>query len=177
MYNMVFAHIDTFMSCFYNTLDRIRQSIQSSTDDSRKYTTLCGNNIEVDVKENALKSESSNSGKLPPFTMFYKEETVKDSEDKKMVMMWPGELEGGENLDEVKLVEAIINATSLSRRSFEPVTPKDNVIEREGDLVPTNYYDIVRGKGSPYRDVLNEKDVQDEKTARLVTGIFLYRCF
>ena len=177
MYNMVFAHIDTFMSCFYNTLDRIRQSIQSSTDDSRKYTTLCGNNIEVDVNENALKSESSNGGKLPPFTMFYKEETVKDSEDKKMVMMWPGELEGGENLDEVKLVEAIINATSLSRRSFEPVTPKDNVIEREGDLVPTNYYDIVRGKGNPYLDVLNEKDLQNEKTARLVTDIFLYRCF
>ena len=92
-------------------------------------------------------------------------------------MMWPGELEGGDNLDEVKLVEAIINATSLSRRSFEPVTPKDNVIEREGDLVPTNYYDIVRGKGNPYLDVLNEKDLQDEKTARLVTDIFLYRCF
>ena len=177
MYNMVFAHIDTFMSCFYNTLDRIRQSIQSSTDDSRKYTTLCGNNIEVDVNENALKSESSNGGKLPPFTMFYKEETIKDSEDKKMVMMWPGELEGGDKLDEVKLVEAIINATSLSRRSFEPVTPKDNVINREGDLVPISYYDIVRGKGNPYLDVLNEKNLQDEKVVRLVMDIFMYRCF
>ena len=179
MYNMVFAHIDTFMSCFYNTLDRIRQSIQSSTDDSRKYTKLCGggSKIEVDVNDNALKSESSNGGKLPPFTMFYKEETVKNSEDKKMVMMWPGELEGGDKLDEVKLVEAIIDATSLNRRSFEPVTPKDNVIDREGDLVPINYYDIVRGKGNPYLDVLNEKNLQDEKIARLVMDIFMYRCF
>ena len=178
MYNMVFAHIDTFMSCYYNTLDRIRQSIQSD-DDSRKYTKLCGggSKIEVDVNENALKSESSNGGKLPPFTMFYKEETIKDSEDKKMVMVWPGELEGGDKLDEVKLVESIINATSLSRRSFESVTPKDNVIDREGDLAPINYYDIVRGKGNPYLDVLNEKSLEDEAVARLVMDIFMYRCF
>ena len=177
LYNMVFAHIDTFMSCFYNTLDRIRQSIQSSTDDSRKFDVLCGGGIEVDVNENALKSESSNGGKLPPFTMFYKEETVKDSEDKKMVMMWPGELNGGENLDEVKLVEAIVNATSLDRRSFEPVTPKDNILRREGDLAPISYYDIVRPKGNPYLDVLNKTNLQDEKVAKLVMDVFLYRCF
>lgn len=177
LYNMVFAHIDTFMSCFYNTLDRIRQSIQSSTDDSRKYKKLCGDSITTDVNENSLKSESSNGGKLPPFTMFYKEETVKDSEDKKVVMVWPGELNGGDKLDEVKLVEAIINATSLERRSTESVTPKDNVIEREGDLAPTNYYDIIRDGGNPYLDVLNEKNLQDEKSAKLVLDIFLYRCF
>ena len=178
LYNMVFAHMDTFMTCFYSTLDRIRQSIQSD-DDSRKYENLCGGGgrIEVDVNENTLKSESSNGGKLPPFTMFYKEETIKDSDDKKMVMVWPGDLTGGKNLDEVKLVEAIINATSLSRRSFESVTPKDNVVEKEGDLVPINYYDIIRDGGNPYLDVLNQKSLQDEKTVQLVLRIFLFRCF
>lgn len=179
MYNMVFAHIDTFMSCFYNTLARIRQSIQSD-DDTRKFEKLCGGQqgrIEVDVNDNTLKSDSSNGGKLPPFTMFYKEETIKDSEDKKMVMVWPGSLNGGENLDEVKFVEAIINATSLSKRSFDSVTPKHNVIEYEGELVPINYYDIIRDGGNPYLDIINEKTLQNEETVREVVKVFLLRCF
>jgi hypothetical protein len=176
LYNMIFAHIDTFMSCFYNTLDRIRQKIQSD-DKSRSYKRLCGNSISTDVNENALKSESSNGGKLPPFTMFYREETIKDSEDKKVVMVWPGELNGGENLDEVNLVEEIINATSLEKRSYDAVTPKDNVIEREGDLAPINYYDIIREGGNPYLDILNEKNLENEASAKLMLDIFLYRCF
>ena len=174
---MVFAHIDTFMSCFYNTLDRIRKSIQSS-DDSRKYTNLCADGrIEVDINENTLKSESSNGGKLPPFTMFYKEETVKDSEDKKVVMMWPGELNGGDQLDEVKLVEAIINATSLCERDFEFVTQKNNILKAEGKLVPTNYYDIICEDRNPYLDVLNEKSLQDDNVVDMVLKVFLFRCF
>ena len=173
LYNMVFAHIDTFMTIFYNTLDRIRKSIQSD-DNSRCYDVLCGGNIQVDVNENSLKKKS---GKLPPFTMFYKEETEKDSKDKKVTAIWPGLLKGGENLDEVKMVEAIINATALNRRSYEPVTPKDNLTDRKGDLVPTNYYDIMRNEGNPYLDILNEDSVRREEVVNLVLEVFLYRCF
>ena len=176
MFNMVFAHIDTFMSCYYNTLDNIRKKIQSD-DKTRDYKTLCGNNIQVDVNENTLASESSNGGKLPPFTMFYKEETVKDSEDKKIVMVWPGSIEGGDKLDEVQLVNAIVNATSLNKKSFETVTPKNNIITREGDLVPINYYDIIHSNGNPYLDVLNDKSLSDEKSAKQVADVFIFRCF
>lgn len=177
LYNMVFAHIDTFMTTYYNTLDRIRKSIQSSTDGSRKYTTLCGDSIKVDVNDNALKSDSPNGGKLPPFTMFYREETEKDSEDRKYTMVWPGSLNGGENLDEVKLVEAIINATSLNRRRNEDVSEKDNVALREGDLAPINYYDLVRDGGNPYLDVLNEKTMSEAGIANEVLKIFTLRCY
>ena len=180
LYNMVFAHVDTFMSCFYNTLDRIRKSIQSD-DDSRKYEKLCGKSgeggVQVDVNENSLKSESSNGGKLPPFTMFYREETAKDSEDRKFTMVWPGSLPGGEKLDEVKLVEAIINATALKRQFESSVMPKHNVIYREGDLVPINYYDIIRKSGNPYLDVMNDKTLSDENIVREVVKIFTLRCF
>ena len=177
MYNMVFAHIDTFMSCFYNTLDRIRKSIQSSTDGSRKYQTLCGGDIQVDVNQNTLDSKSANGGKLPPFTMFYKEETEKDSEDRKVTMIWPGSLPGGKELDEVKLVEAIIDATSLKRRPDEPVTPKENTIPREGSLAPTNYYDLMKGSWNPYLDILNEKTLSDERIAKEVVKVFILRCY
>ena len=180
LYNMVFAHVDTFMSCFYNTLDRIRKSIQSD-DDSRKYEKLCGKSgdggIQVDVNENSLKSDSSNGGKLPPFTMFYREETAKDSEDRKFTMVWPGSIPGGDKLDEVKLVEAIINATALKRRTEDSVMPKHNVIYREGDLAPINYYDIIRKSGNPYLDVMNDKTLSDENIVREVVKIFTLRCF
>lgn len=178
LYNMIFAHVDTFMSCFYNTLSQIRKKIQSNSDQTRKYETLCGGStIQVDVNKNSLASDSPNGGKLPPFTMFYKEETEKDSEDRKMTMIWPGSLNGGKELDEVKLVEAIINATSLKRREDPTVTPKDNVIGKEGSLVPINYYDIMMGEWNPYLDILNEKTLSDEETVNEVVKVFALRCY
>ena len=177
MYNMVFAHIDTFMSTFYNTLDRIRKSIQSSTDDSRKFGKLCGRDIQCDVSENALKSDSSNGGKLPPFTMFFKEETEKDGKEKKVSMIWPGSLNGGDKLEEVKLVESIINATALNRKSFDPVTPEYNKNTKKGDLVPITYYDIIRENGNPYLDILNSKSLSDENTVRDMLKVFVLRCY
>ena len=177
MYNMIFAHIDTFMSCFYNTLDMIKKSIEDDTDESRKYTRLCGGGIEVDVTDNILKSDSSNGGKLPPFTMFYKETTDKDSEDRKMTMVWPGSLNGGKDLAEVELVEAIVNATSLSKRRFDSVTPKNNIDKKDGALVPTNYYDLTTNYENPYLDILTEKTLLDESTVMEVLKVFVLRCF
>ena len=177
LYNMIFAHIDTFMSAYYNTLDRIRKKIQSS-DSSRSKETLCGSNsIQVDVNDRTLESKVSNNGMLPPFTMFYKEETDKDSKDRKITMIWPGDLPGGDELDEVKLVKAIINASSLAKMNFETVTLMDNITMREGGLVPTNYYDIVNGYGNPYLDILNEKSLNDEDIVKWVLRVFTLRVF
>lgn len=176
MFNMVFAHIDTFMSAYYNVLDRIRQKIQGE-DTTRKYDRLCGDEIQVDVSDNTLKSASSNGGKLPPFPMFYKEQQKKDSKDREVVMLWPGEIEGGQDLDEVQFVEAIINATSLSRRGFDSVTPKDNVAGKEGILAPITYYDIIRKDWNPYLEVLNDKALGDPETAKRVAEVFMFRCF
>ena len=177
IYNMVFAHVDTFMSTFYTTLDRIRTSIQSSTDNTRKFEVLCGGDIQCDVNENALKSESPNGGKLPPFTMFFKEESEKDGKGKKTTMIWPGKLNGGKELEEVKLVESIINATALNKKSFEPVTADYNEITREGDLAPISYYDIIRGDGNPYLDILNEKSLSDENVVHDMLRVFVLRCY
>ena len=181
MYNMVFAHIDTFMSVFYNTLDRIRKSIQSSTDDTRKSENFLGGSVYSDVNKNSLSTKASNGGKLPPFTMFYKEETEKDSNAKKVTMIWPGSLPGGENLDEVKLVEAIINATSLDKKRIESVSPKDNVVRPKGDLAPINYYDLIRESGNPYLDVLKNRNQgensKDFNIVKEVIKVFILRCY
>ena len=178
MFNMVFAHIDTFMSVFYNTLDRIRQSIQSD-DDTRKYKKLCGDRVQVDVNSNTLENENgvSNGGKLPPFTMFYVEEAEKDSEDRKITMVWPGSLPGGENLDEVKLVESIVNATALNKKRYDTVTAKDNVVYKKGNLVPINYYDLLHTDRNPYMDVLNESSVMDSDIVNQILRIFLFRSY
>lgn len=179
MYNMVFAHIDTFMAAYYNTLDMIRQSIEAP-DSGRTYNSLCGgkeSKIEVDVSDNILKNQEVSKGKLPPFTLFYKEETVKDTNDKKYTMIWPGDLNGGESLPEVQLVEAIINATALNRRDFEPVMPKYNIVPKKGNVVPTNYYDIVRGDTNPYLDVLNDKTLNGDNVLRAIIDVFIYRCY
>ena len=177
LFNMVFAHTDTFMSVFYNTLRQIKNSIESD-DQSRRKDFVCGKDVEVDVNDATLQNSISNGGKLPPFPMFYKEETVKDSEDKVMKEIWPGNLENGKNLAEVALVEAIINATALNSRSFESVTPKDNVQKREGELAPINYYDIIRNNGNPYLDVLTPETLKnDPNVVTNVVKTFILRCF
>lgn len=175
LYNMVFAHVDTFMTAFYNTLDEIRASIQSN-DDSRSYDNLCGGGIQVDVNDNTLKNNSVSGGKLPPFTMFYKEETKKDSEDKEIVMKWPGSLPGGENLPEVKLVESIVNATALNKKRYEPLTPKNNIIKREGKIAPINYYDLI-SEENPYVSFLNKDTISNESIVKLIIRTFILRCF
>ena len=177
MYNMIFAHIDTFMSVFYNTLDRIRQSLQSSQDTSRKYENFGG--LEVDVNENSLKIDPNNpnSGKLPPFTMFYKEETQKDSKDKKVVAVWPGSIEGGDKLEEVKLVESILNSAALNREILTPVSAMFNVLSKKGNLVPTNYYDLMNTTYNPYVDILKDKRQEDSNVLDEVLTVFLYRCY
>lgn len=180
IFNMLFAHTDTFMTTFYNTLERIRKSIISSSDESRKKETLCGSDghIQVDVNENTLKSASSNGGKLPPFTMFYKEETEKDSKERKVTMVWPGSIVGGEKLDEVKLVEAIINASALNKRRYESVTEKHNIVDRRGNLVPITYYDIENKDKNPYLDVITRNSLTDNKNlVSDIIKVFMARCY
>lgn len=176
LYNMVFAHIDTFMSVFYNTLDNIRQKIQGK-DESRKAEKICGGGIETDVNENSLSSTASNGGKLPPFPLFYKEQEVKDSKDKKLMAIWPGAIEAAKDLDEVHLVEAIINATAMNRKIMDVVSEKYNIIRKEGSLVPTNYYDIIVGGVNPYLDVLNDKSMSDSNTLKWIMEVFMLRCY
>lgn len=174
LYNMVFAHIDTFMSVFYNMLDRIRKSIQSDTDESRLYTNFCGNGVEIDVNENALNKKN---GKIPPFTMFYYEETAKDSKDKNLKSIWPGALHNGGDLEEVKLVEAIVNATALSKKRYDSVTPKYNIPVKRGALVPISYYDIINNDKNPYLTVLTRESLDKPDIVNKVLQVFLYRSF
>ena len=179
-FNMIFAHVDTFMSIFYNVLDRIRKSIQSSDDESRKKDKVLGKEsspIQVDVNDATLAGNVSNGGKLPPFTMFYQEQEKKDSKDREVVMLWPGNIEGAKDFDEVKLVEEIINATSLSKRKIDPVTAEDNVVKKEGMLAPISYYDIITEDWNPYLDILNEKTMENPETPKRLVEVFMLRCF
>ena len=180
IYNMLFAHTDTFMSVFYNTLSLIRSKIENNDDKTRVYKNFSskgGSKVEFDVNQNTLDGNTSNGGKLPPFTMFYVEKDGKGSENRKIEAVWPGSLNGGENLDEVHLVEAIVNATALDKKSFSSVSPKDNVIERDGNLAPINYYDIMHSDRNPYLDILDEKTLEDENTVKEILKVFVLRCF
>ena len=179
-FNMIFAHVDTFMSVFFNVLDNIRTKIQSTDDSRKKEKVLSGNGgstIQVDVSDATLAGRASNGGKLPPFTMFYQEQEKKDSKDREIVMLWPGNIEGAKDFDEVKLVEEIINATSLSRRRFNTVTPGDNIVRKEGILAPINYYDLVSDNWNPYLDILDDKGLGSSDTPKRLVEVFMLRCF
>ena len=185
LFSMLFAHIDTFMHVFYTVLQNINNKIQGD-DQTRLFQNFCsrGRGIEVDVNDNLLKTDNVIShGKLPPFTMFYKVQSEKNSSTRKSTAIWPGLLPGGNNLDEVKFVESLLNATSLEIDPKGASVEKENKPKIEGPLVPTNYYDILQyainneNVSNPYLDVLTFKTVSDPDIFKNVMDVFLLRCF
>lgn len=118
MFNMAFAHFETFIHVFYQTLSEIKSKIDSH-DDSRKFATLG-----VDItKTDAYKVDS-----LPPFPIVTGK--VNRDGDEMTEAMWFGDW----NIDEVKFVNSLMEAAKLYQADWVRATIKG---ESSGDTATT----------------------------------------
>ena len=102
IYNLAFAHFETFVAVFYDVLKNISSDIESNSE-SRN------------INHYGLTSDSTDcadSSHLPPFVAFYFDR-VRDDGTTVSEMEWPGDLSNGEDLREVQFVEDIINAIKM----------------------------------------------------------------
>lgn len=186
MFNLVFAHTNTFIEAFYACLNEIRKQIIGEKENNRYISNFVGpdKNVLCDINETYIKNHEKN-GSLPPFTCFYVEKTNKSSQngnDKNVEVIWPGNLPGGESLEEVKFVRAIVAATVMYKESLpkkvnnNTVDKKTNRINPDVTFYPLTLYDFMNPYENAYSNVLgkylNKEDVLDR-----ILFVFSLRCF
>lgn len=127
IYDMVFAHMDTFMHVFYTMTKAIKDQLDGTNGAQKMYRSKAYYRIsdgETDTEDekvtvNGAETVNTNerSGYLPPFAAYYKEESVSEKNrsegENKKVLRWPGELTNGTDLKEVNFVTDLLGAAEL----------------------------------------------------------------
>lgn len=127
IYDLVFAHMDTFMHVFYTMTKAIKDQLDGTNGAQKMYRSKTYYRIsdgETDTENetvmvNGAETANANerSGYLPPFAAFYKEESVSEKNrsegENKKVLRWPGELTNGTDLKEVNFVTDLLGAAEL----------------------------------------------------------------
>ena len=99
IYNLAFAHFETFVETFYDVLAMISSEIESNNDNRN-------------INHYGLTSDRTDCADaqhLPPFSAFYFDR-VRDDGVTVSEQVWPGDLDNGSDLCEVKFVDSIIDA-------------------------------------------------------------------
>lgn len=198
IYDLMFAHMDTFLHCFYSSTKKIKNQLESDKAKRAKETYNIGDGYS-DTEDAGANSSGviDNRGKyLPPYAAIYKDDNT-EGQNKK-VFMWPGDLKNGDDLEEVKFIKDMLSGAELYSEESESV---DKIIENmnkqeEGvknetyppnvpslhinKFIPVTTFDfILKDKmENPYIKFSNKvKDsVDKEKLSDLIT-IFLFRAF
>lgn len=126
IFDLMFAHLDTFIHVYYNHLKVIKEELKN-TDEKRKKTTYSIKDGFTDT-EPAGKGLAMRGDYLPPFAGYYEEWKDENNSTVKKEM-WPGKLPGNPeaNLDEIKFVYDLLNGSKLY---FEEMRNAEKTIEQ-----------------------------------------------
>lgn len=104
IYNLAFAHMDTFMHVFYEHMDVIKRKIDSKDPERIKRTS-----------SDYISDIGKNEAQLPPYPAFYKDvnTTVEGREERRRQLMWPEDIPQVANIDEVSFIKNILKGTEL----------------------------------------------------------------
>lgn len=160
------AHLDTFMTVYYEALNNIDSKKVSG---ERSLQTLG-----VKLSQTDLPEGYSYTAPLPPFTLFYAPtiNNNKITEDEK----WPPALDNRlSNLDEVKLVEAITEASSLYQQNVGDFIRRDNDVIDGKNRIPVSLYEALENIKNPYSDIVSKSN--DKHFIDYVSAIFSLRLY
>lgn len=112
IYDLIFAHMETFMHCFYEGQNKIiLDQLLDQHNFRKKEYQLTSDDTDTDKKSNFL----------PPYTAYYQTTTIANNAKKRDVV-WPLEIcKHGEELEEVKFVRALINGAESLYKQNETV--------------------------------------------------------
>jgi len=169
-----FTHMDTFVNVFYNCLDEIK-----NTKNGRTLNEL---GITDDMTD--LPSGFDKNKPVPPFTLFLSSQlNTNGNSNPGRVYKWAGELNGGENLPEVKFVRSLV-AAGLSytndNNAIDSYISSLNETSGETDettlanFIPLVPYDFINGSINPYSYLNN---IEQARFIDYLAGTFCERLF
>lgn len=145
IYELVFAHMDTFLECFYTKMKLIKAQLEAKSLERQKvhYPEVKDELTDTEARTNKAGASTGiqRAHYLPPFTAYYKENrdpTKTDTNGKilKKVLRWPGEMINSGDLEEVDFIEDMINA---SKMYFEDNSVVDKMIASASGASGTNF--------------------------------------
>lgn len=196
IYDLAFAHMDTFTHVFYTYMGTIKEQLKGDRE-KRLKSHYSITDAETDTERMQPLSSAANeadsderSRYLPPFTAFYKQKN-QSSSGEGMTLRWAGELVNSNDLVEVGFTKELLAAAKLYFEDSVNVEKKvQEMAEMSnfniGDLtvgvehfIPITTYDFVHndGKWNPY-DCLKGKVKSDTSSIEGdVMFIFVLRAF
>ena len=193
IYDLMFAHMDTFMHCFYASTKEIKRQLES--DKLKRSKDRYGiKNGDTDTEDVGCGLERAKY--LPPYAAFYKDEYF--SGQHKKTMMFPEDLKNGGELEEVKFVNELLNGAEIYIENLESVnnqielmyssanTKVDTTFSNGGApsfdismFIPTTTFDFIyKDKyGNPYKNVATKIYTGDNSMGAEILTMFILRAF
>ena len=183
IYNLAFAHMDTFMHAFYEHMDTIKSQLNNH-DAVRKKNAYSADDTDVNIGE----------VELPPYPAFYND--VKVNGETRRELLWPEDMSNGSQLEEVRFIKDLLNASALYMKAAAEANKNAEEIRKDAygkkDLtgapstsvdrfIPVTVNDFVKKNGlpNPYEWVKNadsDKTIEDSKSFDdAVIGTFVLR--
>ncbi len=183
VYDLVFAHMDTFMQAYFEHMGNIRKKLNEH-DPERKKDSYDSHDTDISLGET----------ELPPYPAFYK---IKDTNgERRKELVWPEDMPGGNKLDEVIFVKDLLRASALfTDQSIKAAEDAKKILENlgsgndNGDAPPVNVSTFVpvtvndfalkNGAPNPYDWIRhidsNKKFENDEGLEDAIIGTFVLR--
>lgn len=168
IYNLIFAHIETFMHCFYTQTLNISKQLDGRKRDITYYGL-----------DASMTDIPNNMTKLPPYFACFE----RDNKNNKTVHKWVGDLVNGEkNLEEVKFIHQLLNATELYFKNETELLGSGNdastgeTITVDPDFIPITKYDIyINDSKNPYKNAIIT--LQKGNAIDLLRIFFIRTCY
>ena len=204
IYNLVFAHMDTFIHTFYAMTRNIKDQLDGTTRKELRAKSHYGVGTEgTDTERSKAKNRNAENvvteargNYLPPFAAFY-HSVQEPSGETKSELYWPETLTNGDDLEEVNYVISLLNASELYSETSAKV---DKLIEEMNsddtgsngtsvtgdahspsvsDFIPLTTYDFIHKDemGNPYAGVKDKVYQGKENVEGEILGIFALRAF
>lgn len=193
IYDLMFAHMDTFIHCFYASTKEIKRQLES--DKIKRSKERYGiKNGDTDTEDVGCGLERAKY--LPPYAAFYKDEYF--SGQHKKTMMFPEDLKNGGELEEVKFVNELLNGAEIYIENLESVNNQIELMYNSGNtkvdttfsnggapsfdismFIPTTTFDFIyKDKyGNPYKNVATKIYTGDNSMGAEILTMFILRAF
>lgn len=197
IFDLAFAHMDTFTHVFYTYMRAIKDELNPNgnrTNRQKEHYQIKDGETDTEkavALTNSLENGITDRGNyLPPFTAFYKK-IDPTSSGNGMTLRWPGELVNSNDLIEVGFVKEVLAAANVYFEKALDVEKKiqsmgENPDLNIGDLtvnvehfIPVTTYDMIHNNGfwNPYDFLKSKVKADSEFIEGDVIFAFVLRAF
>lgn len=183
IFDMTFAHMETFIKEYYKMLDQVREEMQQKKRNPGVFGFT--SNEQTDFKivgpDNPTDSSKQSEKQVPPFPLFVKE-VIEDDGTKVNRTVGPWEFDT-ENMKmpEMQFVIKLLNAAKFYSEEAKRVNEAiEQAQEAQGstlpevdNLVPVTLYDFFNLDFNPYQCVQSAGDMDSDRTNQIILIFFL----